>query len=280
MTRERTYAPELAVNAELLTEILVRFVREEIQKIGVSKAVVGVSGGVDSAVSCFLAAEALGPKNVWAVLMPYETSHPDSVNHAQLVVKATGVCSEEVPITAMVDGYFTRYPDAGKARRGNAMARQRMIVLYDFSMAYDGLVVGTSNKTEALLGYSTLWGDMACAVNPLGDLYKSQVWQLAEHLGVPAPIVDKDPSADLWEGQTDEDELGFTYAEADRILFYMVDRRYTMSELAALGYAPATIERIFTRMQRSQYKRRMPIIAKVSHRTVDRDFRYPRDWGV
>ncbi len=280
MSGERAYAPELAINAELMTDILVRFVREEIQKIGLTAAVVGLSGGVDSATTCFLAAEALGPKNVWAVLMPYQTSHPDSLAHARLVVDATGVHAAEVDITPMVDGYFAQYPDADQARRGNAMARQRMIVLYDFSMAHDALVVGTSNKTETLLGYSTLWGDMASAINPVGDLYKSHVWQLAEHLGVPAPIVTKAPSADLWEGQTDEAELGFTYAEADRILYYMVDRRYTVPELVALGYARETIEGIFQRMQRSQYKRRMPVIAKVSHRTVDRDFRYPRDWGV
>lgn len=280
MTAKRAYAAELAINAELMTDILVRFVREEIQKVGVTRAVVGLSGGVDSAASCVLAAEALGPRNVWAVLMPYKTSHPDSLNHARLVVEATGVHAEEVDITPMVDAYFDRFPDADQGRRGNAMARQRMVVLYDFSMARDALVVGTSNKTEALLGYTTLWGDMASAINPVGDLYKSQVWQLAEHLGVPAPIVMKDPSADLWAGQTDEAELGFTYAEADRILYYMVDRRYTVPELVALGYAAETIDAIFRRMQRSQYKRRMPVIAKVSHRTVDRDFRYPRDWGV
>lgn len=280
MPSERVPAPELRVNAELLAEMCVRFVREEVHKVGVTRAVVGVSGGVDSAVSCYLAAEALGPQNVWAVLMPYETSHPDSAAHAQLVVDALGVHSAVVDITPMVNGYFAHVPDADQARRGNVMARQRMIVLYDYSAAHDALVIGTSNKTEALLGYSTLWGDMACAVNPLGDLYKSHVWELAQHLGVPDPIIAKEPSADLWTGQTDEDELGFSYADADRILYYLVDRRYTMPELDALGYAPETVTRIFTRMQRTQYKRRMPIIAKVSHRTVDSDFRYPRDWGV
>ena len=280
MAPERVCASELAINAELMTDILVRFVREELHKVGITKAVLGVSGGVDSAVSCMLAAQALGPKNVWAVLMPYKTSHPDSVAHARLVVEAAGVHAEEVEITPMVDGYFARYPDADNARRGNAMARQRMVVLYDLSMAHAALVIGTSNKTEALLGYSTLWGDMASAVNPLGDLYKSQVWQLAAHLRVPAPIIEKEPSADLWSGQTDEAELGFTYAEADRILYYMVDRRYTVPQLSALGYERDTVDAIFRRMQGSQYKRRMPIIAKVSHRTVDSDFRYPRDWGV
>lgn len=280
MAPERVCASELAINAELMTDILVRFVREELHKVGITKAVLGVSGGVDSAVSCMLAAQALGPKNVWAVLMPYKTSHPDSAAHARLVVEAAGVHAEEVEITPMVDGYFARYPDADNARRGNAMARQRMVVLYDLSMAHAALVIGTSNKTEALLGYSTLWGDMASAVNPLGDLYKSQVWQLAAHLRVPAPIIEKEPSADLWSGQTDEAELGFTYAEADRILYYMVDRRYTVPQLSALGYERDTVDAIFRRMQGSQYKRRMPIIAKVSHRTVDSDFRYPRDWGV
>lgn len=280
MCADRAYHEELRTNPELLTEILTRFIYEEVTKIGITKGVLGVSGGVDSAVSCYLAARALGPENVWGVMMPYKTSNPESENDARRVVEGSGVNGELVDITPMVDGYFDRFPDAEKGRRGNAMARQRMIVLYDFSMAKNGLVIGTSNKTEALLGYTTLWGDMASAINPLGDLYKSQVWQLAEYLGVPESVVKKAPSADLWEGQTDEQELGFTYADADRILYYMVDRRYTMPELVELGYAEETVTMIFKRMQRNQYKRRMPVIAKVSHRTVEWDFRYPRDWGV
>jgi NAD+ synthase len=235
---------------------------------------------VDSSTSAFLAERALGKENVRGIIMPYRTSNPDSTHHAKQVVAMTGIQSETVEITPMVDAYFEQVPNADNRRRGNVMARQRMIVLYDKSAELDALVLGTSNKTEFLLGYTTLWGDMACAVNPLGDLYKTQVWQLAEYLGVPKEIVGKPPSADLWAGQTDEDELGFTYREVDRLLYFMVDKRYTISELIEEGYEDPFIRKVFSIIQRTQYKRRLPVIAKLSHRTIDRDFRYPRDWGV
>ncbi len=271
---------ELDINAETVTEILTRFIREEVTKIGFKHVVVGISGGVDSSTSAFLAARALGKENVWGIIMPYKTSNPDSIRDAGEVVAKTGIRSETVEITPMTDAYFEKYPDADNKRRGNVMARQRMIVLYDKSAEHEALVLGTSNKTEFLLGYTTLWGDMACAVNPLGDLYKTQVWQLAEFLGVPDEIVGKPPSADLWVGQTDEAELGFTYREVDRLLYLMVDKRFTVSELIEAGYEETFIRNVFHKLQYSQYKRRLPVIAKISHRTIDRDFRYPRDWGV
>jgi NAD+ synthase len=271
---------ELEINAELATEILVRFIKEEVGKIGFERVVVGLSGGVDSSLSAFLAARALGKENVWGILMPYKTSNPDSTRHASEVVARTGINSETVEITPMVDAYFKDHAESDHRRRGNVMARQRMIVLYDKSAQHQALVLGTSNKTEALLGYSTLWGDMACAINPLGDLYKTQVWQLAEFLDVPSEIIEKPPSADLWDGQTDEAELGFTYDEVDKLLYLMVDKRCAVAELIDAGYDEKFIKDVFKRIQTTQYKRRMPVTAKLSHRTIERDFRYPRDWGV
>jgi NAD+ synthase len=271
---------KLEINAELATEILVRFIREEVSKIGFERVVVGLSGGVDSSTSAFLATRALGNENVYGILMPYKSSNPDSARHAAEVVEKTGINSETVEITPMVDAYFEGHTDGDNTRQGNVMARQRMIVLYDKSAQHQALVLGTSNKTEALLGYSTLWGDMACAVNPLGDLYKTQIWQLAEFLGVPSEIIEKPPSADLWDGQTDEGELGFTYDEVDKLLYLMVDKRFTIAELVDAGYEEKFIRNVFSKIQTTQYKRRMPVTAKLSHRTIDRDFRYPRDWGV
>jgi NAD+ synthase len=270
----------LSINPEVITEILTRFIKEEVTKIGFQHAVVGISGGVDSSTSAFLAARALGKENVWGIIMPYKTSSPDSTRHAEEVVEITGIHSERVDITPMVDSYFEKYPEADNRRRGNVMARQRMIILYDKSAKHAALVVGTSNKTEFLLGYTTLWGDMACALNPVGDLYKTQVRQLARYLGVPDEIIEKPPSADLWVGQTDEAELGFTYADVDKLLHLMVDKRLAVAELLEAGYEEDFIRKVFRTMQRTQYKRRLPVIAKLSHRTIDRDFRYPRDWGV
>jgi len=270
----------LDINAELATEILTRFIKEEVNKIGFRHVVVGLSGGVDSSTSAFLAARALGKENVWGIIMPYKSSNPDSARHGEEVMEKTGINSEKVEITPMVDAYLEAYPDADNNRRGNVMARQRMIVLYDKSAQHEALVLGTSNKTEALLGYTTLWGDMACAINPLGDLYKTQVRQLAKFLGVPDEIIEKPPSADLWDGQTDEGELGFTYEEVDKLLYLMVDERFTVAELVDSGYEEKFIREVFNKIQSTQYKRRMPVTAKLSHRTIERDFRYPRDWGV
>jgi NAD+ synthase len=271
--------PQIPTNTALMRQILVAFIGNEVRKTGLSRVVVGLSGGVDSALAAMLAAEALGPENVLGVLMPYKTSNPDSQAHAELVVRQSGITSMLVEITAQVDAYFTKFPDADARRRGNKMARERMTILYDQSMRWNALVLGTSNKTELLLGYGTLHGDMASALNPLGDLYKTQVWALAEAIGVPPVIVVKDPSADLWSGQTDEGELGFTYREVDKLLYLMVDQRYTKRELLAAGFPELFIDNIAARIMGSQFKRRLPVIAKISQRTIDRDFRYSRDWG-
>lgn len=222
----------------------------------------------------------MGAENVLALLLPYRTSTPESAEHAQQVIDITGVSSKTVDITPMVEPYFEQHPDMGNVRRGNVMARVRMIALYDHSVLWNGLPVGTSNKTELLLGYGTLFGDMASAVNPLGDLYKTQVRQMARAVGVPEAIVQKPPSADLWVGQTDEGELGFTYAEADKLLYLLVDERYTPEEAIAAGFDAQFVEAVMRRVRSSQFKRMPPIIAKVSRRDVGHDFLYPRDWGT
>lgn len=270
---------EIPTNVKFLREILVAFIENEVEKVGLQRVVVGLSGGVDSSLSAMLAAEALGPENVLGILMPYKTSSPESRAHAQLVVRKSSIESLVVDITPQIDAYFQRFPDADSRRKGNKMARERMTILYDHSARWNALVLGTSNKTELLLGYGTLHGDMASAINPLGDLYKTQVWGLAEAVGVPQPVIQKKPSADLWQGQTDEAELGFTYRDVDRLLYLMVDRRYSRPELVAAGFPEKFIEDVTLRIMNSQFKRRLPVIAKVSHRTIDRDFRYARDWG-
>src|SRR5436190_8205729 len=269
----------MKLNCELIAKVLENFIRDELSKAGFSRVVVGLSGGIDSAVACLLATRALGAENVRAVLMPYRASSKESLIDASSVVNQLRIKSETIEITSIVDGYFSTQPEANSLRRGNAMARARMIVLFDKSMEYRALVLGTSNKTELLLGYGTLHGDMASAVNPIGDLYKTQVWALAQAVGVSDSVVRKQPSADLFQGQTDEDDLGFRYRQVDELLYLMVDERYSTEELEAAGFEPAFIRRVSDMVRNSQFKRRLPVIAKVSQRTIDRDFRYARDWG-
>jgi len=271
--------PPLAINPELVRGILVGFIQNEVRKVGFERVVLGLSGGVDSSLVATLAAQALDSKNVLGVLMPYRLSDPKSRSDALEVVKQLGIEHLEVDISPQIDAYFERFPDADQKRRGNKMARERMTILYDQSWAWRALVIGTSNKTELLLGYGTIYGDMASAINPMGDLYKTQVWQLADAVGVPTAIVQKAPSADLWAGQSDETELGFQYRMIDQLLYYMVERRYSVEELQRQGFDEAFITEIVRRVRENQYKRRLPVIAKLTSRTIDRDFRYPRDWG-
>jgi NAD+ synthase len=271
---------DLSINTDLARQILTGFIRTEITRARFSRAVVGLSGGIDSALSCYLAAEALGAENVLAVRMPYRSSSADSLEHAQAVIDTLGVDSLTVPITDMVEPLFARFPDASQVRRGNAMARARMIVLYDQSEATRGLVVGTGNKTEILLGYTTLYGDSANALNPIGDLYKTQVRQLSRAMGIPEAIVAKAPSADLWQGQTDEGELGFTYEEVDRLLYLLVDLRYTPEDCVQAGFADSFVRKVVDRVRRYHFKRILPPIAKLSNRTIGYDFLYLRDWGT
>ena len=267
----------LRIDEALVRKMLVLFIRDETAKARLRRAVVGVSGGVDSAVSVALASEALGAANVLGLFTPYRVSSEESRRHARLVAERFGFPLEEVPITAQIDDYFAERPNVDRIRIGNKMARERKSIEYDRSWP-DGLVIGTSNKTELLLGYGTQFGDMACAINPVGDLYKTQLRELALHVGIPEEIVRKAPTAELWAGQTDEGELGFTYAEADLILYHMVDRRLRPSELVAAGFDADLVTKIREMIRRSHYKRVMPLIAKVSLRTVGHDFLYPRDW--
>jgi NAD+ synthase len=269
---------ELAIDCPLAARVLEDFLRIELGKFGFCQGVLGLSGGVDSAVSAYLAARALGPENVMVILMPYSASSPQSAADAMSVVENLGVSHLLVDITPQIDAYFERFPDADRMRHANKMARERMTILYDQSAAIGGLVIGTSNKTEALLGYTTLWGDMACAVNPLGDLYKTQLRQLARFLGVPRAILDKAPSADLWPGQTDEAELGFSYEHVDQALYRLVDLRMRPEEIVAEGFPEEFVAQVGKMVRQSQYKRRLPPAAKLSRRSLDRDFRYPRDW--
>jgi NAD+ synthase len=269
----------LDIQPALVETLLVRFLRSEAGKFGFSRALLGLSGGIDSAVSAALAARAFGPKSVLGVMMPYRTSSADSESDAQKVAAHLGIETRRVEITAMAEGYFEEHRIQDRVRRGNVMARSRMIVLYDLSVEWKGLVIGTSNKTELLLGYSTQFGDSASALNPLGDLYKHQIYQLARHLDLPRSVIEKAPSADLFVGQTDENELGFTYADVDRLLVRLVDQRWTESELVREGFDPTFVRRVARRIVDNQYKRLPPVIAKLSERTINHDFRYLRSWG-
>ena len=280
MSQTVSAADALSIDTAVVTEILLGFIRDEVGKVGFDRVVLGLSGGIDSALVAALAARALGPEQVVPVIMPYRSSSPESEADARTVASRLGLMDPlVVDISPQVDAYFDRFPDADRGRRGNKMARERMSVLYDLSWAHRALVIGTSNKTELLLGYGTIHGDMAHALNPLGDLYKTQVFAMARALDLPRRVVEKPPSADLWEGQSDEQELGFQYAVVDMLLYHMVDERRTHDELRALGFDDEFIDLVGRRLRDNQYKRRLPLIAKLSARTIDRDFRYPRDWG-
>jgi NAD+ synthase len=278
MTDRPNLLHRLEIDTALTRRILVGFIRDQIHKAGMTRALIGLSGGIDSALSAYLSAEALGPENVLALRMPYRASSESSLTDADAVIAALGLRADTVDITPMVEPLFARFPDMTNVRRGNVMARQRMIVLYDQSAAWGGLVMGTSNKTEFLLGYSTIYGDSGVALQPIADLYKAQVRQLAAALGVPQPIIAKPPSADLWEGQTDEGELGFTYNDVDQVLYLLVDERYTVDEVAAEGFDAAFVTDVWRRVKANHYKRTMPNIAKVSRRSIGHDFLYLRDW--
>ena len=259
----------LAIDPEKVSEKLENFIREEFRKAGFSRAVLGVSGGIDSSITAYLAQRALGAGNVWGISMPYRTSSPESASDAQLVANELGINFITIPVTDMVDAYFKQFPDASRLRRGNRMARERMAILYDQSAALQALVMGSGNKTEVLLGYCTLHGDAACAMNPLGDLYKTQVWELARFLNVPERIIEKTPTADLWPGQSDEGELGFTYAEVDKLFYFMIEKRCTTAELEELGFADTFIQQVTGMISKSQHKRCLPPIPRVNQGIID-----------
>jgi NAD+ synthase len=275
-----TLPPLPAIEPAQAIEVIVGFIRAQMAQTGFSRLVVGLSGGVDSATVAFLAARAIDPENLLAVRMPYRTSSESSETDALRVIDVLGCRTERVEITPMVEPMLERITGDDEAplnvRRGNVMARQRMIVLYDRSADFDALVIGTSNKTEALLGYGTLYGDMAAALAPIGDLYKTQLRAVATELGVPQEILDKPPSADLWPGQTDEDELGRSYDLLDRALFALVDRRWSVDRCVAAGLDRALVEWVAGRVARMEFKRQPPPVAKLSLRTPGFDHLYPR----
>ena len=254
---------KLDLNLKEVHSELVEFLRESFKKVGFSKAVLGLSGGIDSALVAYLLRDALGKENVLAIMMPYKSSNPDSLNHAKLVVEDLKINAKTIEITNMIDAYFKNEKDASSLRMGNKMARERMSILFDYSSKENALVVGTSNKTEIYLGYSTQFGDSACALNPIGDLYKTNIWDLSRYLKIPNELIEKKPSADLWEGQTDEQEMGLTYKEADQVLYRMLEENKTTEEVLAEGFNKDLVDNIVRRMNRSEYKRRMPLIAKI-----------------
>jgi len=271
----------LQLDVELTRRLIVNFIRQEITKTGMRRGVLGVSGGVDSALVAFLTTEALGRENVLALLLPHSgLSNPASEADGRRVIAHLDIPWERVDLAPLADPYLALYPDISDRRRGNILARLRMIVLYDHSERFGGLVIGTSNRTETLLGYTTIYGDNAAAIQPIADLYKCQVRQLAQAVGVPEPILTKPPSADLWAGQTDEGELGFTYDEADQILYLLFEQRYRPGEVIALGFDERVVRRIVELVRRNQFKRVPPPVCKLGQSTVNWDFLYPRDWGI
>jgi NAD+ synthetase len=269
--------PSLDIDAALVEQWLIAFIRDEMRRRGFDRAVIGLSGGVDSAVTTYLAARALGPRNVIAIRLPYRTSNPSSLDHAQLVVDALGIESRTVDISAGVDGYLANEPDADPGRRGNVMARMRMIALFDLSSRYRALPLGTGNKTERLFGYFTWHADDSPPINPLGDLFKTQVWALARHLGVPEVIVTKPASADLISGQTDEGDFGISYLEADQILNWLLSG-YTPDEVAARGFDEAAVTLVRRRLESTHWKRRLPTVAMLSPTAIGESYLRPVDY--
>ncbi|MEZ7893404.1 MAG: NAD(+) synthase [Candidatus Wallbacteria bacterium] len=300
----------LDLDCKLVTELLASFIRNQIQKTGMKKAILGLSGGIDSALVAFLCKEAIGAKNVLGVRMPYKTSSQESLDHAYEVAEKAGIEFTTFDITATADGFINTQlaldtmpaeffnaellsgknkEDAGikientltPTSRGNIMARARMISLYHLSAVTNAMVVGTSNKTEMLIGYGTLWGDLAYGINPIGDLYKYQVRQLSKYIGVPESVINKKPSADLFPGQTDEGDLGFSYSEMDYALYKLVDCRENPKLLIESGEcSQKLIEFCMKKITSMQFKRQMPLIALISFRTINQSFNYPRDWAL
>ena len=269
----------LKINPAFVEKVLAGFIRDELGKRDCRRAVLGLSGGLDSAVCAALAARALGARNVLGLIMPCGPAFPEDVRDAAELARRLGIRHRTIDIGPQIDLYFAAHPTDSRVQRGNKMARERMAVLYDHSAREGAFVLGTSNKTELLIGYGTVHGDLACALNPMGDLYKTQVRQLAVHLRIPAAIRRKAPTAGLWPGQTDEGEIGLTYDELDAILFALVEGRMGRREAVAAGHDPAAVDRVLEMIRRSEYKRRMPPIAKLSPRSVGHDFLHPYDWG-
>jgi NAD+ synthase len=268
----------MKINPHFVEKLLTSFIKEELSKFLYKKGILGLSGGLDSTVCAYLAAKALDPKNVVCLILPYKNIFDQDVTDAKNVAQDLGVTTRIIDISTMIDAYFSQHPTDNRILKGNKMARERMSILYDYSAREKALILGTSNKTELLLGYGTIHGDMACAINPLGDLYKTQIRQLADHLNVPDKILKKAPTAGLWSGQTDEGELGLTYDIIDRILYQLVDQRKSKKEVISSGFQKQDVEKIIQLIKSSEFKRKLPPIPKISDRTVGHDFLFPYDW--
>jgi NAD+ synthetase len=267
-----------AIDAALVERWLVSFIHDElVRRRGITEAVVGISGGVDSAVVAYLCARALGPGHVLGLRLPYRTSSSESLDHAALVIKETGIHQRLIDISDAVDGYLEHEPDASAQRRGNVMARARMIVLFDQSAKIDGLPIGTGNKSERMLGYFTWHGDDSPPINPIGDLFKTQVWELARHLGVPEVVIDKPATADLIRGQTDEEDLGITYAQADKILNRLL-MGYTLADIIAAGYPAEQVELVKRRVDATHWKRHLATTALISTTAINEFYLRPVDY--
>ena len=267
----------MKINPIFAEKLLTRFIKEELSKFHFKKGILGLSGGLDSSVCAYLAVRALGPKNIVALIMPYKDTYSRDVKDAMDIANRLKLKSHVIDISPMVDAYYTKYPTDNQILKGNKMARERMSILYDYSERENALILGTSNKTELLLGYGTIHGDMACAINPLGDLYKTQIRRLARYLKVPEKILKKMPSAGLWAGQTDEGELGLSYAKTDQILFLLVDSKKSKKEVISEGSLKQDVEKIIALIKGSEFKRHLSLIPKISTRTVGHDFLYPYD---
>ena len=267
----------MKINSGFVEKLLTRFIKEELSKFGYAKGILGLSGGLDSAVCAYLAVRALGPKNVIVLIMPYEETFGWDVQDARDLAQGLGIKSLITDISPMVNAYFAKHPTESRILKGNKMARERMSILYDFSERKKALILGTSNKTELLLGYGTIHGDMASAINPIGDLYKTQIRQLARHMKVPDKILKKKPTAGLWAGQTDEEELGLSYTKIDKILYQFVDLKKSKKEIISEKYPKKDVEKILGLIKDSEFKRHLPPIPKISMRTVGHDFLYPYD---
>lgn len=268
---------DLTLNYALVKKFIVKFIEEEIKSNKFNHALLGISGGIDSALVASLAVDALGKENVFGILLPYKLSSKESIEDGLKVVENLGIKYEIIDITEIAEPYLTKEKIGDKFRIGNFLARIRMSIIFDKAREFDAIVLGTSNKSEIMLGYTTWYGDMAAGIYPIGDLYKTQVFGLSKHVGVPESIIAKKPSADLWPGQTDEDEIGTPYSEIDQILYLYLEERKTKEEIVELGFKKEDVENVLKRMFATQFKRTFPPVCKISQRTFGHDFLYPHD---